>query len=289
MGIFSTREIVTIVYLSVLVICIFASPRIRPSVLGVIKAACSKKLVIPFLIMMIYAVLILHTFTYFSFWDWVYLKDVIIWLLFAGVPVCFNAVSRKIEDHYFRNMVIDNVKYAALVEFFTGTFTFNILTEFIIQPILMLFLLLQAVSETKDEYKQIKSLMNWIVPIAGFVILGFTIKNVINSITDSDVISILVSFCIPIVLSLFYLPFACFFAVYAKYETLFTRMKFRDTNDKKLIFKHRIFIISTCMLSYRKIHKFAKIYLNRMYKNMTEAEFNSLIKEFKKEPYKYDM
>lgn len=230
---------------------------------------------------MVYAGLILYALSFFSFWDWSYLKDLLIWVLFAGVPVCFNAVSSTIEDNYFKKMIFDNVKYTALVEFFTGTFTFNILTEFIIQPVLLFFLLLQAVADTKEEYKPIKTAMNWIIPLAGFVILGFTLKNAISSIADVNTIGVLVSFCMPIFLSLMYLPMAYLFAVYAKYEILFARLKSKEPNNI-INARRRMAIIRICMLSYKKINRFTKTYLFHMYNNMTEAEFYKFIDQFKR-------
>lgn len=50
-------------------------------------------------------------------------------LLFVGIPTCFHSVGDKLEAHYFRNILIDNFKFTALVEFITGTFTFPFAVE----------------------------------------------------------------------------------------------------------------------------------------------------------------
>lgn len=281
MQVFSTREIVTMIYIAIIIIYIFINKNIRFSAIGVIKAACSKKLAIPFFIIIIYACAITFSFTYLPFWEWLYLKDIIIWVLFAGVPVCFNAVSKTIDKHYFRNMLIDNLKFVVLVEFFTGTFTFNIIVEFILQPVLVFFVLLQVVADTKEEYKLVKKLMNWIVSITGLIILGFTITTAIISFSDINAINIIVSFCLPIALSLLYLPFAHGFAVYAKYELLFIRMGFKEPKDRHIKQKHKLKVIRLCKLSYIKVCKFEREYVKRMYVAMNDVEFESIIDEFK--------
>lgn len=74
------------------------------------------------------------------FWNWIYVKDITFWVLFVGIPTCFNSVTNKLEDHYFRNILIDNFKFTALVEFITGTFSFPLDVELILQPILLFLL-----------------------------------------------------------------------------------------------------------------------------------------------------
>lgn len=226
--IFSTREVVTCFYILIVTVYVFFSPPIRSSVINVIKSACTVKLVIPFIFMITYAALIVYALTQTSFWKWIYIKDIVIWVLFAGVPVCFNAVSKNIEEHYFRSIIIDNLKFLVLVEFFVGTFTFNLVVEFIMQPVLVLFILLEVVAGTKDEYKEVKKLMNWVVTISGFIILGFTINVAITSYSKLDNVDSIVSFFIPIIFSLMYLPIAYGFVVYSKYEILFIRMSFNE-------------------------------------------------------------
>lgn len=279
--IFSTREVVTCFYILIFTVYVFFSPPIRSSVINVIKSACTVKLVIPFIFMIIYTTLIVYALTQTSFWKWIYIKDIVIWVLFAGVPVCFNAVSKNIEEHYFRSIIIDNLKFLALVEFFVGTFTFNLVVEFIMQPVLVLFILLEVVAGTKDEYKEVKKLMNWVVSISGFIILGFTINVAITSYSKLDNVDNIVSFFIPIIFSLMYLPIAYGFVVYSKYEILFIRMCFKEPKDKITIYKHRLKVMGVCRFSYKDICKFEKEYIKYMYVNMKHDEFNELINNFK--------
>lgn len=170
MGIFSTREIVSIIYLSLFIFYVISRKEVRTSLVNVIKAACKPKLIIPFMFMLLYACIIIGILYKSKFGDLIYIKDIIIWLLFAGVPVCFNAVNNTIEEHYFRHMITDNIKFAALVEFFTGTFTFGFLIELIMQPIITFFILLQAVSDTKEEYNAVSKLLNAIIAILGLLL-----------------------------------------------------------------------------------------------------------------------
>lgn len=282
MWIFSTREVVILFYAFIIILGIFISRKIRPSAINVIKSACTKKLVIPFILMLQYAVSFVLVFTFLPIWDWIYLKEIIIWVLVAGVPVCFSAINKATESNYYRNMILDNLRFAAVVQFITGTFTFSLLVEFILQPILVFFILLQTVSNTKEEYKPARTMMNLIVSIIGLIILGLTIKNAIASYNSLNALDLIISFLLPIVLSILYLPFAHGFAIYAKYERLFIRMGFKEPNSKKIRRKHRKKVIILCGLSYGKISKFENEYMQRMYVTMKDPDFESIITDFRR-------
>lgn len=281
MEIFSTREIVFIIYLSIFIFYAISRKEIRTPLVNVIKAACKPKLIIPFMLMILYACIIIGILYKSALWNRIYIKDIIIWVLFAGTPMCFNAVSSTIEEHYFKHMITDNIKFNVLVEFLTGTFTFSLLTELIIQPIITFLTILQVVSDTKEEYKTVSKLLNWIISILGFVIIGFTIKTAINEYKQVDSTQTIISFCIPLFLSLLYLPFAYGFAVCAKYEIMFMRMGLKEPQNKKIKLIHRWKVISTCKLSYKKICEFTKEYVKNMYVTMDETDFDVIISNFK--------
>lgn len=281
MGIFSTREIAIIIWAIILLLYVSLRKKGRAAILPVIKAACQMKLIIPFIFVLLYAAAFVWLCTYLPLWDWLYLKDIIFWTLFVGVPVCFNATSRELEEHYFRDIVIDNLKFTALAEFFTGTFTFNIVVELILQPTLVFLVALQAVAKNKAE--KVVKLIDGIMGITGLIIILFTIKNAYAAIGHIVFIDIIVSFIVPILLSILYLPVAYCFAVYSKYELLFLRMRSKEPKDKKTRIVHRIKVLQLCKLSYKKVCKFlyGNQYLGRMYINMSNDEFNSLIDTFR--------
>ena len=148
--IFSTREIVSGIYLLLIIILILIFKKTRTSALEVVKIACNKILLIPFIGILIYAGIFVYVFFKLPFWEWKYIKDIIIWIVFVGVPVCFKATNRKNDEQYFRNIVIDNLKFTTLVEFFISSFTFSLIGEFILQPILTFLLMLQVYAGIKE-------------------------------------------------------------------------------------------------------------------------------------------
>lgn len=279
MWVFTTREVAIIIYAIGLLIYLLIHKKAKSIVAPVIKAACKIKLIVPFLIVISFAAVITWACTYLPFWDWIYVKDITFWTLFAGVPVCFNAASREIEEHYFRNIIIDNIKFVALVEFFTGTFTLPIILELILQPVLVIFIILQSTLIKKTE--KVKKFIDGLAGFLGLGILALMIISVINSIGSIEFVDIIIGLTLPIVLSTLYLPVAYFFAVYSKYEILFMRMGFKEPNDKKSKRKHRFEVMRCCKLSYKKVCRFLREYLQKMYVRMSNTEFETIINEFR--------
>lgn len=276
---FSGRELAIGVYIILIIISLFLSKKIRPSAINVIKAACCHQLIIPLIIMLGYAGVATYGLCSLMFWQWRYLKDIIIWIIFVGVPTCYKAVDNK-EDHYFRNIVVDNFKFSAIVEFISGTFTFPFITELIIQPVIMFVFLLQAIAEREEKYKEVKKLLDWVIAIGGLILTYYTVKVAISTYSELGTVDLIVSFAIPILFSIAYLPVAYLLAVYAKYQVIFIRMNWKLPSSQKVKRKYRLKVLFTCKLSYKRICRFGKEYTSKIYATMTESEFEKIIRDF---------
>ncbi len=282
LDVFSTREIAIGIYLLLIIIFVFSRKKIRPAAINVIKCALSIKLVIPFIFILIYSGVLVTFSASFSFWKWIYLKDILLWVIFAGVPLCYNATSRSIEQNYFSKMVIENLKFSVLVEYFLSSFTFSIFAELVLQLVLFFLIMMQAISKTKEEYKSVSKLLDWIIAILGIWIMSLTLKQAVNTYTEHGTVDYVVTFMIPIVLSVFYVPFAYLMAIYSSYETLFVRMSFKEPDNKNAKQKHKQMVLKSCGLSLKKIRKFNDECVKRMYTRMSENDFEDIIFEFKK-------
>ena len=283
LDIFSTRELALGFYLLIVIVYCLAKPKCRSSVCDLIKCACAKKLSIPFLIMLLYAGLFVCILSLCSFWNWIYIKDIVIWVLFAGVPVCYGAANKTVDEKYFSSIIINNFKFAIIVEFIINTFTFSLITELLLQLGLFLLFALQSIAATKPEFKSAKKVIDGFIVIISIMMLYFTIKQAIATYAEHGVIDYFVAFFTPIVFSVLYTPVAYFMAIYAGYDTLFFRMYSKEVKDKKLRRKHRLLIIRACGLSHKRIQRFLYEYVKRMYVTIPETDFRKLIDDFKRD------
>lgn len=284
--ILSTRELAIVIWSTILFLCLLFSTSIRNALLGVVKAACTPKLIIPFLCILAYTAFIIFRLTIIPGWKWIYLKDFLIWVFFVGVPVCYNSVCNDIDEHYFRNILFDNIKFIVLVEFVISTFTFNILVELLMIPTATFLLLLDAIAGTKFGFSLVKILTSSLQVFTGFAVMVSAIIMAINTYAVYGTIDLLVSFATPIVFSVLFIPCSFLFAIYAKYEMLFIRMRCKSSNSKKICLKQKIAVFEACGLSFKRVARFEKAYIKSMYALKEEAMLDDFIEVFKREANK---
>lgn len=280
LNMFSTREIASSLWIMGFLCFIFIYPKTRKSAINVVKTACSRQLIIPFVLLLIYAAVLILIFSFSPIWKCLYLKDITIWVLFAGVPLCFGSVKRNGNKNYFINIIRDNIKFTILIEFFISSFTFNIIVEIVMLPVLAILFMFDAVADNKEEYKLVKKFMSGFLAFIGLVILAFTLRNAITSLSTLGGLDLLISFFIPLVFSILYLPFMFIFAICAEYQMLFIRMSFYELKEMRTQSKHRWNVIKACGISYKNILLFEKEFIPKLNRDMSENEFEEMINLF---------
>lgn len=288
--IFSTREVATAIYLILFIAYAFTKKGVTKSFVNVIKALMHKVFIIPVLCFFIYASLIVFVLQFSPFWDWVLIKDVIIWVLFIATPICFKAATKKIGDYPFHKMVIDNFIGSAIIEFIINEFTFSFCVEMLLVPTLSFLVLLQSISSSDSQYKKVQKILNGILGIAGFTIIIFSIAVAVRRINQNgitDVIDILVSFSIPIIFSIAFLPIVYLLALIGQYHDLFIRIKIRNKDEEVDLKKKKIEVIKACGLSFKKVQSFSNSYIHNYITSICSANddntFLDFIEQFKKD------
>lgn len=174
-------------------------------------------------------------------------------------------------------MITDNITFAVLAEFFIATFPFNFLIELILQPVFIALISIQIRSKYREEYRAVT---NYFLSLFSLIIIGHIIIQVFKEYTQFNFIQTAITLALPLILSILYLPFAYFLALYSKYEILFLRMKSKLAHNK-LTFAHIYKVILACKFSYTKICRFTKESVKEMYVSMPETNFDLIISRFK--------
>lgn len=229
--------------------------------------------------LMFYSALITFGFTKFGFWKWSFIKDIVIWTMLVGVPTCFSAVNNaEKEERFFRDFVIDNFKLTALIEFFTGAFTFNIIAEILLQPVLLFLTIIEYFSEKDEKNKILQILCQIILLVIGLYTIAFSFKIAVDTFNIENSIELLISFFIPIAFSIVFVPVAYCLTLYAKYEALFIRISIKEPKNNKL--KYRFKIICACNIRLSNVVLFQKNYVYRIYQTISDTEYLKIINDF---------
>ena len=285
--IFSTREVASIIYLVLFFGFIIIRSKDITLFTALIKSVFKRIFIIPVLCLLAYAGLIVYGLQFIPLWNWILVKDVIIWVLFVATPICFKAaVNRKKCQYPFKRMIIDNFVWSAVLEFFISAFTFSFLAEMIVVPAFSLLVLLQNHDRENEQYKSVHKILDGASVITGLILLGFTIDKAVKVIAQDGIVDSLVSFSIPIIFSVVFLPVVYFLAVKGQYHDLFVLVRIRNKDGEKVLTLKKRKIFSACGLSYRKILNFRKAYtteyIGKVCFGNDDDTFFSFVENYKK-------
>lgn len=286
MGNLSSRELAAVIWGTILLIYVITKKETRSSFYNVIKIFFGKKLRVIWIVYFLYVLGITFLFSLLSFWKIIFMKDVIFWVMFYGLIYYMNAVSKEADETYIKNIIRDNFKLIIIFEFVISTFTFNIFIELLIMPIFTIISIMSFISEWDIKYQNVHKLVNYIAILLGFVFVYKTLEIGINEYKYLNALDTLISFLIPIIYLFLTLPLIYIINLYSKYDLLFLKMSFKEGEDKKINKRRRFRVLKICNISIRKVIIFKNKYLPRLYKKMSEEEFNNLLSEFKQKSLK---
>lgn len=285
--IFSSRELASIFWVIIASIFFIRSKEVRKSALNVIKIFFDKKIVILWGIYIIYIIVITLLFKLTSFWNNIFIKDIIFFVIFCGLPIHMNSVRNESDELYLKRVIKNNFNLLIFFEFIVNTFTFHIIAELIIVPIMTIINVLIVYLEyningqnSQDEEKvhQVLECLNTIIIL--FLIFK-TIVNIIKEYKNIDLVNNFISFILPIIYLIVSIPLVYSMQLYSKYEMLFLKFSYRRGINKKDNKKYFYRVIKITKFSIKRILIFENEYLIKIYPETFDDEFDDLLKDFK--------
>jgi hypothetical protein len=255
MNLFNNREIATAIWLFVIFILMLFKRGIRKSILDVFKAFFEIKILTSIFFMIAYTIVIVIVLYQINLWNISLLKDTVVWFCFIGIPISFYSVTSKTDQNLFRKIIVYNIKIVIIIEFIVNTYTFSLVGELVLIPVVTFILLLGAVAKTDEKNSSVAKLMNGLLIIIGIVILIFAISNVVPDYKNFVSLDTLRKFLLPPLLTILFLPFIYFMVLFSTYEQLFVQLNLGYEKSKKLKSYAKRKIIQHCLLSLKKVKK----------------------------------
>ncbi|MGM9512160.1 hypothetical protein ACS5NO_30775 [Larkinella sp. GY13] len=240
--IFNTREIAIFICLiiPIFILC-FKSNSILIQLREVLKAFFVKPIIIVCLLAVLYLTFIVLIFDVTGFWKLSFFKNAIIWLIFSASITIFRINEAKKD--YFKDIILENFKISAVIEFIIGIYTFNLIVEIFIVIVSFLIGGLMVYSKG-NEHKDVRKLLNIFAIILGGLMLYFSLYQVIQHFDNFNMIEKLSEFSLPILLTVLFTPFFYSLYLYMNYDSRFTIMKFSIENNYILSYAKRKSIIT---------------------------------------------
>ncbi|MBV6879409.1 hypothetical protein NG800_003915 [Epilithonimonas ginsengisoli] len=239
----STREISILVWSTLIIIPLFYIG--RKELKNILSLFFDWKILIPFFLLVVYYIGTVYFLKLLNFWDKNLLKDTIVWFAFSGISIFFN-VNKITSINYFKKALYDSLKVLVLFEFIMNFYTFSLLSELIIVPIITSITILYEFSKhslkKNIEHKKVNKFLGSLLSIFGIVILLNLLYQIITNYQGLFTESNLKLLILPILLLLLSFPFYYFLALIVTYETFFVRINcmFRDDKIKKELKKQII-------------------------------------------------
>lgn len=253
--IFSNREISIIIWLAIFFLFTFNKKSVLKSFGHLISTFFQEKIIDIVLLMIIYVELIIFGLTLIGFWEPSLLKDSLLWIAFAGFPLLMKTNKINSEQNYLNYIFRDSIKGIVIVEFIANFYSFSFITELILIPIMTLVIAMQAFGSEKPEHKPVLKLLDKIVSFFGLIVLIYTVYRISQGFGDFANLTTLKSFLFPIILTILFLPFLYFVALWSLYEIMIIRVGSRlKKNKHKRYLKKKMFMTFT--LNRKKLRKF---------------------------------
>lgn len=225
-AILNNREIAILIWVAIGLVIILTKKSLRQSFISVINAAFAYKLVICYLSAVLYSAIGIPILYRLKLWQFTELKETISWLVTVASVTLFKINQVDEKKNYFSEAVKDNFKFTVIIEFITSAYSFNIVYEFLLVPIILFLVVMQVFASNDKKYQPIKAITTWLLAIIGGSTIFYSFYEIINHFHNFVKIEKFHQFIVSPFLSIWFLPFLFMFARYMKYGTTFVAMGF---------------------------------------------------------------
>lgn len=241
MDIFNNREIAAGIWLFVAALLALLSRSIRKIFLESFPKLCelffSRWILVPLGLAAGYMVLAVFGLHKIGYWNSGLLKNTIFWCISVPVVSMFRIFPQ--DENSFWNVIKNNFRATAALEFVVAFYTFSLWAELLIVPVVTVLVTMQAVAETKEDYKPVEKWLSNLVGLIGVSLLIYATYRLVADFANFARPGTLSNFSLPILLSLLFLPFLFAFAIFANYDENFRRLELRIKDDNLRLYAKR--------------------------------------------------
>jgi hypothetical protein len=231
-AIFNNREIALLIWLAVIVLAVLFS-KLRKTLVPIVKILTSKMFLIIFSLIGAYLFGIILLLRNLEVWQTSNLKDVLFWLFTVGLILVFKINDAK-SNAYFKGIFLSAIKWTITLEFVVNFYNFSLFTEIVILPVLVFLAMTQAVAEMDDKHKVVSKFLQNVIAIAGLSIFCYSLYKTIINFEAVLTFQNLVSFLLPSTITILFIPFVYFLALYSTYESYFIHLDFMTVKKDKV-------------------------------------------------------
>jgi hypothetical protein len=268
-AIFNNREIALLFWIALIVLAVLLS-KLRKSLVPIFKILTGKMFLIIFSLIGAYLYGIILLLQNLEVWQSSNLKDVLFWLFSVGLILVFKINEAK-SKAYLKGIFLSAIKWTILLEFIVNLYSFSLLTEIIILPVLVFLAMTQAVAEMDEKHKMVSKFLQNVIAVAGLLIFSFSLYKTVINFDAVLTFQNLVVFLLPSTITIFFIPFVYFLALYSTYESYFIHLDFMTVKKDKVKETKKL-ILRIANINLDKLLRIKKNFEKRVFYDDTDLK-----------------
>jgi hypothetical protein len=256
-GTFNNREKALIVWLLILIVFFF-SKSVFKSFGEVLKSLFSPKLFSVIIILVGYIILEVGLLKAIGFWDLTMLKDSIFWLFGSAAVFFFNVIKIRENENFFRDIIMDSIKTAALMEYVLNIYVFGFWGEFFLLPFLIIIVAMNTMAGLNKKTQSVQKLTKGILTITGLILIIYAAYNIgvdFYSFWNGQNLS---GFLLSLFLTILFLPALYLLGLYSMLEKYFVGLNGIYRHNKSMAKYAKWEVIKRGKLNINKSRRIVK-------------------------------
>lgn len=283
MDVLSSREWAIVTWI-IIYLC-FTIFVLKVDFTDVLKSFFNKKLNILWISILLYNLFITIILSYSRYWNNIYIKDIVFWVVFSCVVSTINIFDSKKEKVSFKKIILTNVTVSALIEFIISELTLSYCLELILIGIFIFINFLYLFSQTSLEYKTAENVLKKILSMLNFVFFVYILVELYKSFNLLLTQETWFKFLIPFIYSILCCPLYYIFIILNDYEKICCKIQDHFVSENEIDIKYinklkRRKLLMTCGVVHKKYIYFDSEFSRRMRLSNTKEKVNEIMSEF---------
>jgi hypothetical protein len=226
----NNRETAIAIWLAALLAFLLFKTDVRKSLAGLIRSFFAWKIFTSYLLSLLYTCIGIYLLYRLHGWTPHQLKDAVLWCTLALMKTLLriNQVNEKID--YFKGALKENLKFTLIIEFISENYTFSLVTELVLVPLLALLGAMIALAKYDKKYSNLIPVFNWMLILFGLASILHALYQILAHFGEFANADKLREFLLPPFLAIWLLPWLYAMSVVMRFETAFIRFNFKRMN-----------------------------------------------------------
>lgn len=275
----NNREIALLVWLGITFIFVLSKADIRPALGGVLKAFFQPSILFSLTAFGTYVLGCIYIAQETGLWEDDLANEAVLWFFVTGLVLFFSATRVAEQEDFFAPTARRFLTLGLLAEAFVNFVVLPLWAEFLLLPFLTLVVMMSVFTDGKEEYAQVKKLVDWVASIVGLALLAYVIISLITDPSQIDLGYVWRVLALPVWLTLACLPFIYAFGLYLAYNKVFNMLGFYAP-DGASTWRQKLLLSRRFHLRARLVGEFKGPWQSKLARASTPDEARAVIGEF---------